>query len=384
MTVTKIVPLTIGDRVCVDTCSLMRIGEGMLIGSQSSCLFLVNSESMDSEYVASRPFRVNAGAVHAYILTPSGKTKYLAEIKGGDEVLAIDNEGNCRSVVVGRSKIERRPLLLVEVEVQGKKYSTILQNAETIRLVTPEGPISISDLKPGQKVLVRLEEGGRHFGHAINETIMENLMRACVSINEHTLEEALGSCHRAIELGADMLEVRFDHLDRLPSDLAAFKDVSVPMIATLRPKGQGGLYEGTEEEKERFLRKAMRSGFQYLDLESGSSLLDKRDQLFRNAVVIGSYHDLEKTPSTASILELLVSNASIANLTKAAFMIRSIKDVFQLVQAGRLYSSTGDRFVLIGMGELGEISRSDHKKSDVSSPMRPLRRVRKRPRARSI
>jgi 3-dehydroquinate synthase II len=171
--VTLIKPLTMGDRVCVDTCSLMRIGEGMLIGSQSSCLFLIASESLESEYVAARPFRVNAGAVHAYILTPGGKTRYLSEIGSGDEVIAVDPEGRSRSVVVGRSKVERRPLLLIEAEVKGRIYSTIVQNAETIRLSTSEGAVSISDLQVGQEVLVRLEEGGRHFGTAIQETIRE-------------------------------------------------------------------------------------------------------------------------------------------------------------------------------------------------------------------
>jgi len=171
--VTRIAPVATGDRVCIDTCSLLRIGEGMLVGSQSACLFLICSESMESEYVASRPFRVNAGAVHAYVLTSSGKTRYLSEIRGGDELMAIDESGNCRSVAVGRCKIERRPLLLLEVQAHDRKYSTILQNAETIRLCTPSGPVSISDIKVGQEVLVRLEEGGRHFGHAIAETITE-------------------------------------------------------------------------------------------------------------------------------------------------------------------------------------------------------------------
>lgn len=171
--ISAIKPLTVGDRVCVDTCSMMRPGEGMLVGSQSSCLFLVSSESMESEYVASRPFRVNAGAVHAYVLTASGRTKYLAEVRGGDELLAVDGEGNTRRVVVGRSKMERRPLLLVEVDAGPRKFSTIVQNAETIRLVTPDGPVSVSDLKVGQRVMVRLEEGGRHFGHTIEETIVE-------------------------------------------------------------------------------------------------------------------------------------------------------------------------------------------------------------------
>lgn len=40
----------------------------MLIGSYSKSLFLVHSESLESEYVASRPFRVNAGPVQAYVM----------------------------------------------------------------------------------------------------------------------------------------------------------------------------------------------------------------------------------------------------------------------------------------------------------------------------
>lgn len=171
--ITAIVPLTTGDRVCVDTCSLLRVGEGMLVGSQSACLFLVGSEAAESEYVAARPFRVNAGAVHSYVLTPTGKTRYLSELKGGEEMLAVDTEGMARKVVVGRAKVERRPLLMVEAEEKGKRYTAILQNAETISLCTPDGPVSVSDLKVGQNVLVRLEEGGRHFGHSIKETIVE-------------------------------------------------------------------------------------------------------------------------------------------------------------------------------------------------------------------
>lgn len=33
-----------GDRVCVDLCSLLRPGEGMLVGSFARALFLVHSE----------------------------------------------------------------------------------------------------------------------------------------------------------------------------------------------------------------------------------------------------------------------------------------------------------------------------------------------------
>lgn len=173
-TVTSVEPVGSGDRVCVDTCSMMKVGEGMLIGSYSQGLFLVHSESLESEYVASRPFRVNAGPVHAYIMTPGNKTRYLSEIETGDEVLTVDKEGNTKTTVVGRVKIEKRPLMLVEAEYEGFTIRTLLQNAETIRLVEEDGtPISVAELKAGDKVMVFLDKSARHFGMAIEETIIE-------------------------------------------------------------------------------------------------------------------------------------------------------------------------------------------------------------------
>ncbi len=172
--VKKVRQVGMGDRVCVDTASLLKVGEGMLVGSQSSGLFLVHSETLESEYVSARPFRVNAGAVHAYILTPDMKTKYLCELSAGDEVLIVDHQGNARNAIVGRVKIERRPLILIEAEVDGKIYKTLLQNAETINLVDKNGkPISVARIKEGDEILIYVKESARHFGVEIEETIIE-------------------------------------------------------------------------------------------------------------------------------------------------------------------------------------------------------------------
>ena len=171
--VTAVKPVGMGDRVCVDTASMMSFGEGMLIGSQAKGFFLVHSESEDSPYVASRPFRVNAGAVHAYIRVGE-KTRYLSELKSGDEVTIVSKEGLARPAIVGRAKIEKRPMMLIEAEASGQSISTLLQNAETIKLVSPEGqPRAVTDLKVGDEVLVHLEESARHFGMKIEESIVE-------------------------------------------------------------------------------------------------------------------------------------------------------------------------------------------------------------------
>ena len=173
-TITNVKPLGSGDRVCIDTTDMMKPGEGMLIGSYSKSLFLVHSESLESEYVASRPFRVNAGPVQAYVMVPGNKTRYLSELKAGDEVLIVNTEGETRTAYVGRSKIERRPLILVEAEYNGKIIRTLLQNAETIRIVdNNNNPISVAELKVGDKVKVYVESSARHFGIAIDETIIE-------------------------------------------------------------------------------------------------------------------------------------------------------------------------------------------------------------------
>ena len=65
-------------------------------------------------------------------------------------------------------------MMLVKANVNDKEITTILQNAETIRLTDPSGrPVSVVALKKGDKVLAATEEGGRHFGHKIQETITE-------------------------------------------------------------------------------------------------------------------------------------------------------------------------------------------------------------------
>ena len=158
-----------GARVCVDTCDLMKPGEGILVGCQSSGFFLVEAEVHESPYVDTRPFRVNAGPAFLYTLSSLSRTKYLSELKAGDEILIVDDKGNTRLTSVGRAKIEWRPLILVEAEFGGKRIKTIVQNAETIRLVTKNGSKPVTELKVGDEVLAHTVEGGRHFGTLVKE-----------------------------------------------------------------------------------------------------------------------------------------------------------------------------------------------------------------------
>lgn len=171
--VVEIKPLGVGERVCIDTTSLMSVGEGILVGNKAAFMFLVASESEESEYVSSRPFRVNAGSVNAYVKV-GDKTKYLAELEAGDEVDVVKYDGSVKKSYIGRVKIERRPLILVKAKIDGEEGTIILQNAETIKLISPDGKhLSVSEIKEGDEVLVWLGKKARHFGMEIDEYIIE-------------------------------------------------------------------------------------------------------------------------------------------------------------------------------------------------------------------
>ena len=173
-TVTAIEQTGSADRVCVDTASMLDHDEGMLVGSMSRGLFFVHGETADSPYVASRPFRVNAGAVHAYVRAPNGETKYLSELGSSDEVQVVDTDGNTRTTIVGRVKIEQRPMFRLEAETHdGDRVETLLQNAETIKIATGEGRKAVTDLREGDEVLLYYEDVARHFGEEVEESIIE-------------------------------------------------------------------------------------------------------------------------------------------------------------------------------------------------------------------
>jgi 3-dehydroquinate synthase II len=173
-TVTAIETAGLGHRVCVDTMSMLKTGQGMLVGNSSAFTFLVHGETEENPYVAARPFRVNAGAVHAYAVMPGDKTCYLEELAAGREVLVVGADGATTLATVGRVKVEIRPMLLIRARAGDAEGAVFLQNAETIRVVRPDGsPVSVVNLREGDEILCRADEAGRHFGMRIKEEIKE-------------------------------------------------------------------------------------------------------------------------------------------------------------------------------------------------------------------
>ncbi len=183
------------------------------------------------------------------------------------------------------------------------------------------------------------------------------MTRICVSIIEDTPEAALEAARTAVAQGADMVEFRFDRMKQLPPYIDLFRRIPVPKIATLRTVQQGGGYGGSEHDRLAFFQSAIKGGFEFIDLEHDSALLSRREIELRGAKVICSYHDLNRTPSQKEVVDILIRCAAKGDVPKAAFMVGSMSALLDLVDAGRLFSFTEKEFSLIGMGELGELTR---------------------------
>ena len=164
----------VGERVCVDLTRRINDGQGMAVGSISGNLCLIHGETIKSEFVPTRPFRVNAGAIHSYVLMADGKTKYLSELTSGEEVAILSSSGSQERATIGRLKVETRPLLLIRFDAPSSQGQIVVQQAETVRLISSDGgTISVTNAKEDDKILVLADKRARHVGFALNAEVNE-------------------------------------------------------------------------------------------------------------------------------------------------------------------------------------------------------------------
>lgn len=163
-----------GVRGCVDTVDMLTQEEGMLVGSTSSGGVFICSETHYLPYMNLRPFRVNAGAVHSYLWTADDRAEYITDLGVGSKVLCVNTSGESREVIVGRMKIEVRPLLMIRGMADGSEINVIVQDDWHIRIMGADGkPRNATAIRPGDELLAYVDQPGRHVGIKVQETIIE-------------------------------------------------------------------------------------------------------------------------------------------------------------------------------------------------------------------
>jgi len=161
--------------VCIDTCSHFDEDEGMLVGSYAHGFILCCSETHPLPYMPTRPFRINAGALHSYVLGQDNRTRYLSELGAGSAVLAVGADGRTRRIVVGRIKLESRPLLSIRASApDGVRVNLIVQDDWHVRVLGSGGVVlNVTELKPGDELLGYVATDKRHVGWPVGEFCVE-------------------------------------------------------------------------------------------------------------------------------------------------------------------------------------------------------------------
>lgn len=168
--VNNILKMGMGSRVELDFVDILGEMEGVLVGDTAKGFLCVLAETRVTETYPSRPFRVNAGAVHQYVYVGDNKTKYLSEIKAGDQILVSDGKSE-RYISVGRVKIETREFEQISLK---SGITATLQKADSVYVLGKEGPIHLLDLKIGDILSTfPMRNVARHKGKPIEESIIE-------------------------------------------------------------------------------------------------------------------------------------------------------------------------------------------------------------------
>jgi 3-dehydroquinate dehydratase/shikimate dehydrogenase len=188
-----------------------------------------------------------------------------------------------------------------------------------------------------------------------------------VSITGPTMKHALAQIDGSSRF-ADAFEFRLDMIRDvvLPRLFAATRK---PIIATCRPKREGGMFVGTEEERLEMLRSACCAGADWVDVE-----LNAGDAFFRAAIeglrvnVILSQHHFGsggfKVAALYQRMRTFLADRRAARLDalKFAYIANDASDIHHAFRFLALAQRDGQKAIAIAMGERGEASRILYKK----------------------
>ncbi len=167
----------------------------------------------------------------------------------------------------------------------------------------------------------------------------------CAAVRAETAGQALADMEEARRAGAALCELRLDYMREAADLPRIIGGRPLPVVVTVRPRWEGGLFGGTEEERLALLGDACRLGAEYVDFESRAA--GSFDPGASRLVL--SFHDFEGTPGG---LESLASEMRARGpfAVKIACLARGAADLARLV---RLQRSLEGPCAVVAMGAHG-------------------------------
>lgn len=198
--------------------------------------------------------------------------------------------------------------------------------------------------------------------------IGDKIPKICVPVVENNHDDILKMAEAIYKSTADMAEWRVDFykdfhdIDAVNKTLMCIKEIlrEKPLLFTFRTAHEGGKEDISCEEYSILLKEAAVNVdmvdievYRFADIDKLISFVKK------SAIVVGSYHDFNKTPETDEIINRLKYMDSVgADILKIAVMPNCKMDVIRLMEASlRAKEILNKPVITMSMSNIGLISR---------------------------
>jgi 3-dehydroquinate dehydratase-1 len=183
--------------------------------------------------------------------------------------------------------------------------------------------------------------------------------KTCISIAENTPKKLKHTLKIALRK-SDYVEIRFDFLkaEQIPQVLENVKKDLKKIVCTLRPKSEGGKFDGNERERISILKLIAEYNPFLLDVEFNTmkkekSLVKYLKMTKTNLLISG--HDFKKTPNFTELKKKLNQMSKYSSNVKIVTTAKTTDDATRVLQ---LYNKKGKiNLIAFAMGDSGRISR---------------------------
>ena len=183
--------------------------------------------------------------------------------------------------------------------------------------------------------------------------------RTCVSIGEKNPKKVKSVLKKALSK-SDYAEIRFDFLKKsdIPIVLEDIKKNLSRCVCTLRPKSEGGLFVGKEDERKSILRLIAEYNPYLLDVEFNTIQKDNKLATYlkkTKSKLLISWHDFKRTPNESQLRAKFNKMKKFSDVVKIVTVAKSVSDASRLLS---LYSvKSKSKTIAFCMGEQGKFSR---------------------------
>jgi 3-dehydroquinate dehydratase type I len=191
-------------------------------------------------------------------------------------------------------------------------------------------------------------------------------MRICIPIVSETQGEAVRRVNDLLPCGHSLeilFEVRVDMVGGVILEKFLEQKRGKVLVTNRRPE-EGGAFRGGEQERVSYLLKAVELGADYVDIEAStdSALIAEIKAAITDrggkTLLIGSYHDFEKTPPEKALIHKLVEYAAWSpDILKIVTFANTDEDNLEILRLIPLARKNGQEIISFCMGEKGRVSR---------------------------